>query len=412
MTTVNCESPLWTQINQTPAQYPWLSNDITCDVAIIGGGVCGAMCAMRFAHENISCALLESRSIGGGQTAYSLGILSCYPGCGISRLSEEKGMDNSVKIFEMCTSAVNNVERMCEEMHSGVGFRRCDIFSYSEDDSHRDELKKEYLIRRHNGFPVEMLKEEDCEDKFAFPVKAGLYSEGQGAELDPFLFTHALAERAQNQGAQIYENTHVKAIAQTADGCEIICENGKRVHCKKAIIATAFDSKNYGTDFPAMRYVNFTIATKPVKDFSGWYNRCMIQNTGDHSFTVRTTKDNRILISGFNTILLDMKRRLGSLADFSSIVESKRFSQLEEKLHELFPAIRSITPEYKYTAKFIESRDGLPIISIDKENPNCFYALTSGNNGIVSAEIASRLLLGLYSKQATKELKLFAHSCL
>lgn len=403
-------NPFWTSIDTVPAQYPWLASDVTCEVAIIGGGISGAMCAMRFAHEDVNCILLEGETIASGQTASSTGILYYYPGASLRQLSRKKNMDESVKIFEMCSSAINNVEKICEDLKGSVAFQRRDLFAFSQGDVSMEELKKEYLIRLHNGFPVDLLEEKECEEKFAFPVKAGLYSHGQGAEVNPFQLTHAMVERAQSEGARIFENSPVKAMVQTQDGCDVYCNNGNKVRCKKVIVATGFDSDDYGVSFPAVRSTNFTVVTQPVRDFSGWYQRCILESNDDRGFVVRTTEDDRIMISGLNTILLDPANRFSGLMDFPAILEKRRYQELENKLQELFPAIRGIHPEYFYKTEVVESRDGLPVIGVDQENANCYYALSSGINGIVSAEIASRLLLGLYSKHATEELSLFCHT--
>lgn len=410
MHTAKKNHPFWTSIDSVPAQYPWLANDVTCEVAVIGAGVSGAMCAMRFAHEDINCVLLDGETVAGGQTAASAGILYYYPGASIRRLAKEKGMDESVRLFELCSSAINNVEKICAELGSAAAFRRRDLFAFSQEGRCAEDMKKEYLIRLHNGFPIELLDEKACEDKFAFPIKAGLYSHNQGGEVNPFMFTHALVEKAQGMGARVYENSPIEAIVQTPEGCSIYCRNGNKVRCKKVIIATGYESNDYGTVFPAVRSANFTVVTEPVQDFSGWYNRCILESHDDRGFVVRSTEDNRIIISGLNTICLDSGNRFSGLVDFPSMLEERRFRELENKLTELFPAIRGIRPEYCYKTDLVESRDGLPVIGVDRKNPNCYYALTGGINGIVGAEIASRLLLGLYSKNATQELELFCNA--
>ena len=42
--------PIWTRINKPPAQYPWLSDDVECEVCVIGGGITGAIAAARLAE--------------------------------------------------------------------------------------------------------------------------------------------------------------------------------------------------------------------------------------------------------------------------------------------------------------------------------------------------------------------------
>lgn len=396
----------WTDTDSVPAQYPWLSADVTCEAAIIGAGISGAMCAMRFAREGVNCVLIEGETVASGQTAGSAGVLYYYPGASLHSLSQKRSMDDSVKIFEMCASAVNNTEKICEQLKGDTEFRRKDIFAFSQEENAR-ELKKEYLMRLHNGFSLDLLEAEECEKKFAFMVESGLYSYGQGAEVNPFRLTHALVECAQADGARVFENSPIKTVVRTHEGCDLYCENGNKVRCKKVIVATGFLSDDLGISLPAVRAANYTMVTQPVKDFAGWHERCILESNEERGFVVRTTADNRILISGLNTVFIDTAARLSGLTDFQSMVEKRRYCELEEKLEELFPAIRGLKAEYFYKTDVCEARDGLPLIGVDRDNPNCYYALCGGMNGIVGAEIASRLLMGLYSKNATKELSLF-----
>ena len=60
------EAAFWTSVNEAPAQYPWLAQDITCEIAIIGGGMTAALCAMPEAERaafvrglHLFCRLLE-----------------------------------------------------------------------------------------------------------------------------------------------------------------------------------------------------------------------------------------------------------------------------------------------------------------------------------------------------------------
>ena len=70
------KAPLWTNTYATPAQYPWLDTDISCDVAVVGGGIAAALCALRFAEAGLHTVLLSATPVGHGSTAVSSGILS------------------------------------------------------------------------------------------------------------------------------------------------------------------------------------------------------------------------------------------------------------------------------------------------------------------------------------------------
>jgi cation diffusion facilitator CzcD-associated flavoprotein CzcO len=54
--------PFWIIKNGLPATYPRLKRDP--DVAVIGGGITGALVAHRFAQAGIHVILVEGREIG------------------------------------------------------------------------------------------------------------------------------------------------------------------------------------------------------------------------------------------------------------------------------------------------------------------------------------------------------------
>ena len=69
------EAPLWTSINHVPAQYPWLDEDIRCEVAVVGSGISAAMCALHFAQAGIDTVMLGDGPLGHGGTAVSSGMM-------------------------------------------------------------------------------------------------------------------------------------------------------------------------------------------------------------------------------------------------------------------------------------------------------------------------------------------------
>lgn len=48
-----------------------------------------------------------------------------------------------------------------------------------------------------------------------------MYSNGGGAEIDPYKFTHELLKAAMNKGLRVYENTEVTNVKYKEDGVEV-----------------------------------------------------------------------------------------------------------------------------------------------------------------------------------------------
>ena len=105
-------APLWTALSTTPAQYPWLDRDLTCQVAVVGGGMAAAMCALRFAEAGIDTALFSASPIGSGSTASASGILSVDGEDSLFRLSERIGADRAMMTARLMQEALDQVEKI------------------------------------------------------------------------------------------------------------------------------------------------------------------------------------------------------------------------------------------------------------------------------------------------------------
>ena len=68
--------PLWPA--ETPTQIsarPPLTEKENCDIAIVGGGITGALMAHQLAENGLDVVVLEKRTVGAGSTAASTALL-------------------------------------------------------------------------------------------------------------------------------------------------------------------------------------------------------------------------------------------------------------------------------------------------------------------------------------------------
>ncbi|WP_026895358.1 NAD(P)/FAD-dependent oxidoreductase [Clostridiisalibacter paucivorans] len=397
---------IWTKINEIPKKYTYLSDDLECDVAIIGAGITGAICAYHLTKAGIDTIIVDKNIIGYESTSASTSILQYEIDYNLVGLKGIIGEENAVKSFKLTADAVYEIQNIIKDLDDDCGFNLRDCFYYTNNESDISLLRKEYDLRKNNGFDVEFIDKSKAEERFSFPVKAGIYTNGNGGEIDPYRFAHALISKAEKNGLKVFENTEIVKINPSMNGVQLTTKNGFNISCKKALIAAGFESKNYIQQKTAILSRSFTIATKPIKNFAGWYKRCIIRDTNSPYTYLRTTSDDRILIGGEDLDVGGINSKVSNLSHENPISLDK-YNVLQKKLGEMFPNIRDIGVEYSFSGIFGETRDGLPFIGEHEKYPNCYFCLGYGSNGILYATLEGKLLTDLYQGKIREELDLF-----
>ena len=70
--------PFWPLRDGLPATFPPLERDASCDVAVIGAGISGALMAWTLAQAGIDVVVLDRREAAHGSTAGNTGLI-LYP---------------------------------------------------------------------------------------------------------------------------------------------------------------------------------------------------------------------------------------------------------------------------------------------------------------------------------------------
>lgn len=81
----------WPLVNGLGLVVPPLDRDVTCDVAVIGAGITGALLADAMTRAGLSVAALDRRDVGEGSTAASTALLMYDIDTPLHRLRERIG---------------------------------------------------------------------------------------------------------------------------------------------------------------------------------------------------------------------------------------------------------------------------------------------------------------------------------
>ena len=389
--------PIFTKINKVKKQYEYLTEDIETDVAIVGGGVTGAILGYYFSKANIHAVILEKERIAHGSTSITTSLLQYELDSNARELEEYTTLDNVITSYKLGLKALDEIEQFIKEYGNKCKYEKKDTLLYTSKECEVKEMKEEYEIRKNAGIDVKYISEEN--NPFSLDLKAGVYGVNAGAQLDPYEYTHQLLDVSCNMGLKVYENTEVMEIAYGKDEVEIITSFGYKVKAKKVIIATGYNTQRFTKRNFGVKTVTYNIATKSVKSFDGWFNKVLIRDNCDPYNYFRTTYDNRIIAGGEDV-------------DFYTNIENEKlakekYSILLNRIKNMFPNIKDIEIDYEYCGGFISSQDNLGYIGEDPNHKNLWFCLGYGANGILFAILGGMMLSKLYKNEIDENIKLF-----
>jgi glycine/D-amino acid oxidase-like deaminating enzyme len=381
--------PFWLLKNGLGKTYPPLEEDLKAEVAIIGGGITGALIAYHLAEAGIDAALLDKRDIGWGSTAASTALLQYEIDKPLHELREMYGREFADRAYLSCADAIRKIEALVVKLDSGCGFQRKASIYLAENESGLPKLRDEFLAREEAGFEVGWLDEGELGRIGGISRPAGIRS-ACGAQVDAFLLAHEALAAACEMGTRAYDRTSVENCDFFDSGAKISTDRGFTVTCRQVIFATGYEVKDFLRRDVVNLNSSFAMVTEPLPGpWPAWEGDALIWEMANPYLYVRSTEDRRIIVGGEDERFRNPVARDALVGAKSGI--------LLRKLRELLPHIE---PEiaFAWAGTFGETEDGLAYIGRVPEQPCAHYALGFGGNGItysiLAAEIIRDSLLG------------------
>jgi glycine/D-amino acid oxidase-like deaminating enzyme len=390
-------SPFWPIKDGVVSNYPPVKNDLSCEVAVVGGGLCGAMVAHHLGEAGIHTVLVDKREIGLGSTAASTALLLYEVDMHLSDLIRLRGEDEAVRSYKACLESVLEAENIARTLGSGFENKKSLYFASTKSDV--AGLQREYETRRKHGFDVDYLDSSDITKEFSFERPAALLS-GREGQVDPFLLTRSLLDSERSRGnVEPFDMTEVVTFQPSERGVLLGTDRGFRIVARKVVFATGFETVRFLKRKVVKLKSSFAIATEPIPEFVGWgFDRCLIWETARPYLYLRTTRDGRIIAGGEDEDFVNPARRDRMI--------SRKANRLLSRVKTMFPRM-DIEAAYAWAGTFGETDDSLPYIGELPEFPNAYFALCYGANGTNFAVLAANIIRDLYLGRSNPNANLF-----
>jgi glycine/D-amino acid oxidase-like deaminating enzyme len=395
-----CGTPLWPTLDGLPAAYPALHRDLRCDVAVIGGGITGALVAHRFAGEGVNTVLLEADEVGRGSTSATTALIQYEIDTHLTDLIGRIGEARAVRSYRLCLDAVAGIGDLARTLdpQGRCAWRATSSLYLASRRADVPGLEAEHAARRAIGIDVQLLTERDLRRRFSFTRPAALRSALAG-ELDAFKLAYLLLAHGASAGLAVFDRTRVVRYEATRTGVRLGTDRGHTVRARRAVFATGYETPEFLDRKIVRLHDTFAIATAPVERFDGWSDdRCLIWETARPYFYARATGDGRVVMGGADRPFATAQHRRRLLL--------RQTRRVESQFRRLFPAI-PFDVDWRWGGTFGDTRDGLPYIGTVRQFPHGYFALGYGGNGITFSWIAANLLLDRFLDRRNPDAELF-----
>jgi glycine/D-amino acid oxidase-like deaminating enzyme len=393
---------IWLGRTKPAATYPVLRGHHDAEVAIVGGGMTGAMIAEAFTREGVRVAVVEAARVGQGSTAASTALLLQEPDHDLKALGERYGARDAKRIWRLSRDAARDFVDTIRRLKISCDLTRRASLYYTLDKERARQLQQE-LNRRHNaGLAGEWL------DPAALRRASGINGAGAirtsgNAQLNPLQACIGLIDAAARRDAAIFERSTINRIRSVGDGVRLYSPHGT-IDALRVVIATGYATKYFRPLAGRFKLRHtYVLATNRIGMAARrrlGMGAAMLWDTERPYHYVRWTPDRRLLLGGADH---PVKPGAGRARQFADATRT-----LRDYFATLFPVLGDVGIDTAWEGLFAMTPDSLPYIGPHRSYPRHAFALGYGGNGMTFAALAARILVEQWRGVSSPDHALFA----
>ncbi len=360
---------VWSENVKLPSFNKLCGNKKT-DVLVIGGGLCGILCAYFLEKSGVSYILVEGNKIASGITKNTTAKITSLHGLIYDKLIKSFDKELAQKYLKANEEAVRDYSKLCKNINCDFSKKSAYTYSISDREKIEDEVK---AINSLGGMA------DFCDNtELPFEISGAICVKNQ-AQFNPLKF---IAEISKN--LNIFEDTFIRDITPH----KAICDNGEIV-AKKIIVTTHFPFINkHGSFFLKLyQHRSYVVALENAEKLDGMY----------------VDEDNKGLsFRNFEQYLL-----LGG-GGHRTGKNGGAFNELIDFQKKFYP---EATLSYQWATQDCMSLDGIPYIGqYSKMTPDLYVATGFNKWGITSSMVAAKILCDLIMEKENEYADIFSPS--
>ena len=341
---------IWNDI-QAP-EFNSLDGDIETDVLVIGGGMCGILCAYMLKNAGVDNVLVEADRICSGITNGTTAKITFQHGLIYDKIIKKYGEEKARLYYESQKNAFDMMIKLATRTDCNLEFANSYVYSIND----RVAIEKETEALNRIGCKAFFCQKTELPFSIAGAVKID-----SQANFHPLKFVYEISK-----DLKIYENTKVIEIK----GNRVITNKGI-ITAKKIIVATHFPfiNKHGGYFLKMYQHRSYVLALENAQNVKGMYVDAAKTGLSFRSF------ENLLLLGGG-------AHRTGSTGG--------NWDELQRFTKEFYPDANEVT---KWATQDCMTLDGIPYIGLYSKSTPDLYVATGFNKWGMTSSMTSAMVL-------------------
>lgn len=362
-----------------------LREQVTADVAIVGGGLAGLSAAIELADRGLSVVLLEASQVGAGASGRNGGQAIHGLACDQSTIEEQLGMDEARRIWGMSLEALDLIRARCERFGIDCEWQDGYLGLATSERKGRDLQAWAERMASHYDYPMRWIAPGDIQQWIASPrFHAGVHDPRSG-HLHPLKYCLGLSRAAHSLGVRIYEHSPVTRMQQ-GQTVELGCAEGS-VRAKQVLLAGNVYLQEYAPELaeklaprimPVGTYIVCSEPMDKARVDALIPSRSAVCDTNFVLDYFRPTADQRLLYGG--------------RVSYSTVTPRSLMASMRERLLLSFPQLQDLGMQYAWGGFVDISMNRAPDFGRLGAHSNVYYLQGFSGHGLALTGLAGRVV--------------------
>nr|WP_245998169.1 FAD-dependent oxidoreductase [Aquisalibacillus elongatus] len=256
---------IWHDEVSIPTFEP-LTQDVTADVVIVGGGITGITAAYLLTQQNVNVVLLDANTLLNGTTGHTTAKVTAQHEIIYNDLLSKMGYNTARMYYEANTDALHLIEELVTNYQIDCEFEKQDAYLFSTSGEYKNKLEKEYQAYENLNIKGKL----ETEIPFNITIENALSMKNQ-AQFHPLKYLTHLIQLITEKNGQIYEQTTAVDVEDSNGAAVVVTKDGFRVKANYVLACSHFPFYEgtglYSTRMYASR--SYVLAVKANKPYPG-----------------------------------------------------------------------------------------------------------------------------------------------